>query len=59
MPPKKKRLKKRKGPTKKKAQEILDDGSIRGRPLTKKQNRFFRHIVEDGRPKKRKTNKRR
>lgn len=34
--------KKRKGgPSKKKAKEILKDGKVHGKKLTKKQNRFF------------------
>jgi hypothetical protein len=45
--------------TKAKAKKILEDGSIRGHPLTAKQKRFFGLIAGGGKPKKRKRRKKR
>ncbi len=38
---KKERAKKKKGPSAAKAKEILKDGTAQGKPLTKRQKRFF------------------
>jgi|TARA_R100001086_G_scaffold242526_1_gene170293 hypothetical protein len=43
---------KRKGPTKKKAREILRDGTVHGKKLTKKQRGLFGVIASGKKPRK-------
>jgi len=38
--------------TKKKAKKILEDGSVRGHPLTDKQKKFFGAVAGGEKPKK-------
>lgn len=46
--------KKKAGPSSMKAKEILKDKTIRGKSLTRKQEKFFRFIAGGGTPTRRK-----
>ena len=48
------KARKKKGPTKAKAKQILKEGIARGHKLTKKQKKFFGAIVGGQKPKRKK-----